>query len=81
MNEIDHLRVIQTRLDRIERLLKKKHEDDSYMTITEASTYTRFSVSTLRRAIHSKQLPCVKQGGRGGKVIIKKSSVKEWLEN
>ena len=48
MNEIQHLIAIQTKLERIERLIKNKKEDDQYMTIYEASQYTRFSVSTLR---------------------------------
>jgi excisionase family DNA binding protein len=80
MTELEHLIAIQTRLERIEILLKKEHEDDMYMTITEASNYTRFSVATLRRAIESGDLSCVSQGGRGGKMIFKKSALTEWLE-
>ena len=81
MNEIDHLISIQTRLERIERLLKNKHEDDSYMTLREASNYSRFSISTLRRAMDRRELSFVSQGGRGGKTILKKSSLIQWLEN
>ena len=33
MTDTEHLIAIQTRLERIERLLKKEHEDDIYMTI------------------------------------------------
>ena len=80
MTDTEHLIAIQTRLERIERLIKKEHEDDIYMTIAEASHYTRFSVSTLRRCIESGELSCVSQGGRGGKTIFKKSALTEWLE-
>ncbi len=79
MNEIQHLIAIQTKLERIERLIKNKKEDDQYMTIYEASQYTRFSVSTLRRKIESGDLVCVKKGSRGGKVILKKSDITTWL--
>ena len=80
MTKLEHLISIQTRLERIERLLKKEHEDDIYMTITEASNYTRFSVSTLRRCVDAEELTCTRQGGlRGGKMIFKKSSLTEWL--
>jgi len=80
MTETEHLIAIQTRLERIERLLKKEQEDDTYMSITEASNYTRFSASTIRRALELRELSCVSQGGRGGKTIFKKSSLTEWLE-
>tara|TARA_B100001063_G_C16623056_1_gene481737 strand:+ start:186 stop:431 length:246 start_codon:yes stop_codon:yes gene_type:complete len=81
MNEIQHLIIIQSRLERIERLLKKKQEDDTYMQISEASKYTTFSISTLRRAIESGELSCISQGGRGTKIILKKSSLTEWMES
>jgi excisionase family DNA binding protein len=80
MTETEHLIAIQTRLERIERLLKKEQEDDTYMSITEASNYTRFSASTIRRALELGELSCVSQGGRGGKTIFKKSILTEWLE-
>ena len=84
MTDTEHLIAIQTRLERIERLLKKEHEDDTYMSITEASNYTRLSTATLRRAILNGDLTPVsgggKVGGGGGKLIFKKSSVTEWLE-
>jgi excisionase family DNA binding protein len=80
MNTIEHLVSIQTRLERIERLLKKEQEDDTYMSITEASNYTRYSVSTLRKSLELGDLTCTRQGGRNGKTIFKKSSLTEWLE-
>ena len=84
MNAIEHLVSIQTRLERIERLLKKEQEDDTYMSITEASNYTRLSTSTIRRSIESGELNAVSGGGKigggGGKLIFKKSSITEWLE-
>ena len=84
MTDTEHLIAIQTRLERIERLLKKEHEDDIYMTITEASHYTRLSTSTLRRSIESGELSAVSGGGKigggGGKLIFKKSTLIEWLE-
>ena len=36
MNETQHLIAIQTRLERIERLLKEKQKDNTLMTIIEA---------------------------------------------
>jgi len=81
MTETEHLIAIQGRLERIERLLKKEHEDDIYMTITEASHYTRFSVSTLRRLCDKGELSYTRKGGLGnGKLIFKKSSLTGWLE-
>ena len=87
MTKKEHLIIIQTRLDRIERLIKSEQnitdakEDDSYMTISEASNYTRFSVSTLRRCVDSGELNCTRTGGLGnGKLIFKKSTLTEWLE-
>ncbi len=85
MNEIEHLIAIQGRLERIERLIKKEQEDDSYMTITEASHFTRLSVATIRRAIKSGVLDAVAGGGQigagGGKLIFRKSDITEWLES
>ena len=84
MNTTEHLISIQTRLERIERLLKKEQEDDTYMSITEASNYTRLSTSTIRRSIESGELNAVSGGGKigggGGKLIFKKSALTEWLE-
>ena len=84
MNVIEHLISIQTRLERIERLLKKEQEDDTYMTIREASNYARLSTSTIRRSIESGELNAVSGGGKigggGGKLIFKKSALTEWLE-
>jgi len=84
MNETQHLTAIQTRLERIERLLKNKQEDDILMTIIEASNFTRLSASTLRRAIASGDLDAVsgggQRGGGGGKIIINKRALKTWLE-
>ena len=84
MNTTEHLISIQTRLERIERLLKKEQEDDTYMTIKEASNYTRLSTSTIRRSIESGELNAVSGGGKigggGGKLIFKKSALTEWLE-
>ena len=84
MNTTEHLISIQTRLERIERLLKKEQEDDTYMTIKEASNYTRLSASTIRRSIESGELNAVSGGGYGGgfkgKFIFKKSALTEWLE-
>mgnify|MGYP003645297794 CR=1 FL=1 len=80
MTEIEHLIAIQTRLERIEGLLRFEQEDDTYMTIREASDYTRYSVTTLRSAQRDGHLECVNQGGRGGKTIFKKSHLTDWLE-
>ena len=81
MTETEHLIAIQGRLERIERLLNKEQEDDIYMTIAEASHFTRFSVSTLRRCVDSGELAYTRKGGLGnGKLIFKKSSLTEWLE-
>ena len=84
MNITEHLISIQTRLERIERLLKKEQEDDTYMSIREASNYTRLSASTIRRAITLGDLITVSGGGKigggGGKLIFKKSALTEWLE-
>lgn len=82
MNEIDHLISIQTRLERIERLLKKEQEDDTVMTIKEASDYTKYSSSTIRRAIEKEELSCINQGNRkrNGRLMFKKSSLTKWLQ-
>ncbi len=82
MNEIDHLISIQTRLERIERLLKKEQEDDTVMTIKEASDYTKYSSSTIRRAIEKKELSCINQGNRkiNGRLMFQKSSLTKWLQ-
>ena len=84
MNEIQHLIAIQTRLERIERLLKEKQEDNTLMTIVEAANFTRLSTSTLRRALSSGDLEAVSGGGEIGgcaKIIINKSALITWLEN
>lgn len=84
MTNTEHLIQIQTRLERIERLLKKENEDDTLMTISEASNYSRLSASTLRRAVGLGDLQVLNGGGhvggRGGKIIFKKSTLTRWLE-
>lgn len=79
MNEMQHLVIIQSRLEKIENLLKKRQEDDIYMTIIEASEFTRLSTATLRRAIYSGDLPFTR--GNGTKIIFKKSSLTKWMES
>ena len=91
MTKLEHLIAIQTRLERIERLMRKELggfdvTDTQYMSITEASHYTRLSVATIRRGILDGDLTPVSGGGKagergtGGKLIFRKSDITEWLE-
>tara|TARA_R110000744_G_scaffold34674_1_gene80622 strand:+ start:180 stop:443 length:264 start_codon:yes stop_codon:yes gene_type:complete len=84
MNETQHLIAIQTRLERIERLLKEKQKDNTLMTIIEAANFTRLGTTTLRRAIYAGNLDVVSGGGTLGgcrKIIINKFALITWLEN
>ena len=35
--------------------------------------------STIKRALYRGQLPCIKLGGRGAKVWIRRSALEAWL--
>jgi len=84
MNETQHLTAIQSRLERIEKLLKQKQENITLMTIVDAVNFTKLSASTIRRAIYAGNLEVVSGGGTlggGRKILINQSALITWLEN
>lgn len=51
-----------------------------YLTIREAAVIARCSTDTIRRAIYSRRLACVKPSGRHGRTLIRAQDLHAWLE-
>lgn len=66
------------KLSNLERLVENFVAPNNWLTIKEASAYTRCSDTTLRRAISRGVLKCSR---RTGKLLFKRFELDRWLEN
>lgn len=52
----------------------------AYLTVNDAASVVRCSPDTIRRAIYSRRLACVKPSGRHGRTLIRTQDLDAWLE-
>lgn len=59
--------------------LLKKHRPAT-VTVNDAADYIGVSVSTLRRYYLNGIIPCIRPGGRRGRVLFRIKSLDEWMD-
>lgn len=59
----------------------KTINNNDYLTVPEVANMLRIAEHTLRQYVYQKKIPYVKLTGTKGRVLFKRTTIEQWLED